>query len=140
MVKRDPFYNGNIKLENAAIVLRICPSFLRFGSFQICNEDAQCWKPDANSNREMIKALADFLIKFNYPSLLGADVDPYEGMFQQIVERSAKLVAKWQSVGFVHGVLNTDNMSMLGVTIDYGPFGFIDYFSKDFVSNATDDR
>jgi uncharacterized protein YdiU (UPF0061 family) len=88
----------------------------------------------------MIKALADYLIKYNYASLLGADVDPYEGMFHQIVERSAKLVAKWQSVGFVHGVLNTDNMSMLGVTIDYGPFGFVDYFSKDFVSNATDDR
>lgn len=67
-------------------------------------------------------------------------MDPYEGLFLELVERSARLVAKWQSVGFVHGVLNTDNMSMLGLTIDYGPFSFIDYFSKDFVSNLTDDR
>lgn len=56
-----------------------------------------------------------------------------------MVKKSAELAAHWQSIGFVHGVLNTDNMSMAGVTIDYGPFGFIDYFSKDFVSNATDE-
>ena len=59
-------------------------------------------------------------------------------MFAKIVVKSAELVAYWQSIGFVHGVLNTDNMSMVNVTIDYGPFGFINYFSKDFVSNATD--
>lgn len=59
-------------------------------------------------------------------------------MFIELTKRSAKLVARWQSVGFVHGVLNTDNMSMVGVTIDYGPFAFIDYFSKDYVSNMTD--
>ena len=59
-------------------------------------------------------------------------------MFIEIVRRSARLVAKWMSVGFVQGVLNTDNMSMLGVTIDYGPFAFIDYFSRDYVSNMTD--
>lgn len=60
-------------------------------------------------------------------------------MFEKIVQDSAELVANWQAVGFVHGVLNTDNMSMLSLTIDYGPFGFIDYFSKDYLSNATDD-
>lgn len=62
----------------------------------------------------------------------------YEQLFERIVVNSAKLVAEWQAIGFVHGVLNTDNMSMVNITIDYGPFGFIDYFSKDYVSNATD--
>lgn len=62
----------------------------------------------------------------------------YEQLFERIVVNSAKLVAEWQAMGFVHGVLNTDNMSMVNITIDYGPFGFIDYFSKDYVSNATD--
>lgn len=84
--------------------------------------------------------MSDYLIKHCYPGLQEQDMDPYEGLFLELVERSARLVAKWQSVGFVHGVLNTDNMSMLGLTIDYGPFSFIDYFSKDFVSNLTDDR
>ena len=86
----------------------------------------------------MLKALADHLIKHNYKHLLNSDMDPYEGLFIEVIEKSARLVAKWQSIGFVHGVLNTDNLSMIGVTIDYGPFGYIDYFSKDFVSNATD--
>ena len=63
----------------------------------------------------------------------------YEQMFQIIMKNTAELVANWQVVGFVHGVLNTDNMSMLSLTIDYGPFGFIDYFSKDYVSNLTDE-
>ena len=140
LVKRDPFYNGHVRLEQAAVVLRLCPSFLRFGCFQICLEDAQCYKPDPKENRKTLQALADYLIKYNYPELLNEDSDPYEELFKQLVEKSAKLVAKWQSIGFVHGVLYTDNMSMMGVTIDYGPFSFIDYFSKDFVSNLTDDR
>lgn len=140
LVQRDPYYNGNIRVEKAAVVLRISPSFLRFGSFQICNEDAQCYKPDPKHNRQFLQALADYLIKHNYPHLLNEDCDPYEALFKELVDKSAKLVAKWQSIGFVHGVLNTDNMSMLGITIDYGPFSFIDYFSKDFVSNLTDDR
>ena len=66
------------------------------------------------------------------------ECDPYEELYKRLVKSSAELVAYWQSVGFCHGVHNTDNMSLGGITIDYGPFAFVDYFSKDYVSNATD--
>ena len=89
-------------------------------------------------NRNRLKPLADYLIQNYYPQIDEEEGDVYEQMFKKIVVDSAELVADWQSVGFVHGVLNTDNMSMLSLTIDYGPFGFIDYFSHDYVSNLTD--
>jgi len=84
--------------------------------------------------------LLEYLLKYCYPSINTEDCDPYEEMYKIIVEKTAELVAYWQVNGFVHGVLNTDNMSMINLTIDYGPFAFIDYFSKDYVSNATDEH
>ena len=84
--------------------------------------------------------MADYLIQNFYPDIDEEQTDIYEEMFRRIVVKSAQLVAHWQSVGFVHGVINTDNMSMVGVTLDYGPFGFIDYFSKDYLSNAKDEH
>lgn len=138
-VTRDPLYNGVIKKEKAAIVLRVAESFLRFGSFQVCNKGAQMDTGNSLKNREILKPLADCLITNFYKQISEENGDVYEQMFEKIVHDSAELVAHWQAVGFVHGVLNTDNMSMVSSTIDYGPFGFIDYFSKDYLSNATDD-
>lgn len=119
--------------------MRVAETFLRFGSFQVCNNNGQMNTGNAMKNRQILKALADYLIQNFYKDIDEEEGDIYEQMFQKIVHSSAQLVAEWQSIGFVHGVLNTDNMSMVGLTIDYGPFGFIDYFSKDYVSNATDE-
>ena len=84
--------------------------------------------------------LCDYAIAKHFPDINIYDEDPYEELYKRIVKASAELVAHWQASGYVHGVLNTDNMSLGGITIDYGPFGFIDYFSKDYVSNATDEH
>jgi uncharacterized protein YdiU (UPF0061 family) len=93
-------------------LLRLSPTFLRFGSFEICNPDAPSFEFAETLIPKLYKYLGDFHLKTDMP------------LFEEIVNRTAMLVAHWQSVGFCHGVLNTDNMSVLGLTIDYGPFGF----------------
>ena len=114
--------------ETAAIVTRVAPSFTRFGHFEYCY---------VNGNREQVQALADLLIKNHLPACREAE-NPYLALFQEITRRTAKLVAAWQSVGFCHGVLNTDNMSVLGLTIDYGPFCFLDSYDNRYVCNRAD--
>lgn len=115
--------------ETAAVVTRIAPSFLRFGHVEYFYH---------RSRHEYIRPLADFLLRHHYPECAAAEA-PYLALFNAIVGRSAELVAAWQSVGFTHGVLNTDNMSLLGLSIDYGPFGFMDGFSPHYVPNHSDD-
>jgi uncharacterized protein YdiU (UPF0061 family) len=137
-VNRDPFYNGIIKVENAAVLVRVAESFLRFGSFEVCNKGAQMEKGKHLDNRNTLVPLANYLLHYCYKDIQEEEGDVYEELFKRVVVGSAELVGQWQAMGFVHGVLNTDNMSMLGGTIDYGPFGFMDYFSKDYVSNASD--
>ena len=114
--------------ETAAVVTRIAPSFLRFGHFEHWYHRGQ------NTDGQL---LADLLLEQHYPECLRAD-NPYLAMFAAISLRSAELVAAWQSVGFCHGVLNTDNMSALGLTIDYGPFGFLDAFDPHHICNHSD--
>ena len=85
--------------------------------------------------------MLDFVIKHHYPHIYSQVSDPkqqYQLMFQELVDRTAKMVALWHCYGYVHGVMNTDNMSILGLTIDYGPFGFMEHFSKRLVSNQSD--
>ena len=115
-------------VETAAVVSRLSPSFIRFGHFEhyYYNRD------EAN-----LKVLADFVIKHFYPECLTAD-NPYQKFLTAVSHRTAKLMAQWQSVGFCHGVMNTDNMSILGLTIDYGPFGFLDGFELQHICNHTD--
>jgi uncharacterized protein YdiU (UPF0061 family) len=116
------------EVEKAAIVLRVSESFLRFGHFQYF----------ANTNQDSeLKKLVDFTIE-NYFSEFADHPNRYVLFFQSVVKKTAKLFAGWQSVGFAHGVLNTDNMSILGLTIDYGPFGFIDHFDLDHICNHSD--
>jgi serine/tyrosine/threonine adenylyltransferase len=121
-----PVFREN--LETAAVVTRVAPSFIRFGSFEHYLYNDQ---PDR------LRALANFVIDFHYPDCRLA-TNPFAALLAQIVSRSAQLVAQWQSVGFCHGVLNTDNMSILGLTIDYGPFGFLDSFDPAHICNHTD--
>ncbi|KAJ8548676.1 hypothetical protein ON010_g10994 [Phytophthora cinnamomi] len=125
-VLRDIFYNGNAKMEPTAVVTRIAKSFLRFGSFEIFKDQDKLTGlagPSAHleNKHEMMAKMLDFTIRQYYPEINGEK--KYEKFFEEVVHRTAKLVAKWQTLGFCHGVLNTDNMSIVGDTLDYGPFG-----------------
>lgn len=115
-------------METAAVCSRIAPSFIRIGHFEHF--------ASLQSN-ERLKELADLMITNFYPTC-STNQDPYLSLFKAISARNAKLVARWQSVGFCHGVLNSDNISALGLTIDYGPFGFLDHFQIDHICNHSD--
>ena len=128
-VYRDMFYNGNVKLEKGAVVCRLAPSFVRFGTFQLP-------AIRGGDETELAKVLADYMIDHHFEDFKGPE--QYEKMYQKVVTDSAKLVVDWQGVGFVHGVLNTDNMSLLSLTIDYGPFGFLERFDVNYTPNTTD--
>jgi serine/tyrosine/threonine adenylyltransferase len=115
-------------METAAVCARLAPSFIRVGHFE---------HYASLQNHSRLKELADSLMEIHYPESLQAD-EPYLDLFKRICVRNAKLVAQWQSVGFCHGVLNSDNISALGLTIDYGPFGFLDQFQIDHICNHSD--
>jgi len=115
-------------LETAAVCTRLAPSFIRVGHFEH-------FASLLNSGR--LKELSDYLIFAHYPQCFNAE-EPYLALFKAICKRNAELVAQWQAVGFCHGVLNTDNISALGLTIDYGPFGFLDQFQIDHICNHSD--
>ncbi|UPL47662.1 protein adenylyltransferase SelO [Hymenobacter sublimis] len=128
-VVRDMFYNGNPRPEPGAIVARVAPTFVRFGSFQIFL---------ATGEMDNLRALADYVIRRYYPELGEPSPEVYVSWFKEICRRTAVMIAHWQSVGFVHGVMNTDNMSILGLTIDYGPYGWLEPYDPDWTPNTTD--
>ncbi len=133
-VVRDMFYDGNPEREPGAIVCRVAPSFTRFGHFEI---------HAARNDVPLLKKLIDFTIARDFADVtLPSEPDePVERMgewFGVIAERTAVMVAHWMRVGFVHGVMNTDNMSILGLTIDYGPYGWVDNFDPGWTPNTTD--
>ena len=132
-VIRDMFYDGNPKAEPGAIVCRVAPSFIRFGSFEIFS---------ARGELDLLKQLTDYTIRADFPHLLLNDDPPdkntYIHWFEEICRLTADLIVHWQRVGFVHGVMNTDNMSILGLTIDYGPYGWLDNYDPDWTPNTTD--
>ena len=118
------------RAETAAVLTRLAPTHVRFGSFEMFHYSG---RPD------LVKTLADYTIDRYYPELREAGPLPYNSWLREIVARTARLLAKWQAVGFAHGVMNTDNMSVIGLTIDYGPFGFIDAYDPGFICNHTDE-
>jgi serine/tyrosine/threonine adenylyltransferase len=131
-VERDMFYDGNPRLEPGAIVCRVAPSFIRFGNFEL---------PASRGETALLTQLIDFAIARDFPELAssGLQGEPLRGeWFGQVCERTARMVAHWMRVGFVHGVMNTDNMSILGLTIDYGPYGWVDNFDLEWTPNTTD--
>lgn len=128
-VVRDMFYDGHPRPEPGAIVCRVAPSFIRFGNFEL---------PASRGDLPLLKQLVDFTIRRDFPELSGEGEALYAAWFAQVCERTARMVAHWMRVGFVHGVMNTDNMSILGLTIDYGPYGWIDDYDPDWTPNTTD--
>lgn len=128
-VVRDMFYDGNPGCEPGAIVCRVAPSFIRFGHFEI---------HAARGDGPLLKRLVDFTITRDFPQLQSAPSQLYDDWYREVCARTAHLMAQWMRVGFVHGVMNTDNMSILGLTIDYGPYGWIDNFDPSWTPNTTD--
>jgi len=134
-VMRDMFYDGNAKLEPGAIVCRVARSFVRFGSFEL---------PASRGDEALLRALADHVIRTSFPELdappQGTPIpaETYVAWVREVVRRTAVMVAHWMRVGFVHGVMNTDNMSILGETIDYGPYGWLEGYDPGWTPNTTD--
>jgi len=116
-------------VETAAVVTRVAPSFIRFGHFEHFSYSEQ---------HAELRQLADFVIDHFYPECRQADGNPYAALLQAVSARTASLMAQWQAVGFCHGVMNTDNMSILGLTIDYGPFQFLDAYNPAHICNHSD--
>jgi uncharacterized protein YdiU (UPF0061 family) len=116
------------RIESAAVLTRLAPTHVRFGSFEILFY---------NNQHDAIRTLADYLLAHHFPDE-AHEPEPYVALLNSVVERTARLLAQWQSIGFAHGVMNTDNMSVLGLTLDYGPFGFMEAWDPGFVCNHSD--
>jgi len=128
-VLRDVMYNGNPAMEKGAIVCRVAPSFIRFGSFELFS---------SQNDIENLKLLADYTISNYYSEIQEDGKEKYIAFFKQVAENTRKMIVHWQRVGFVHGVMNTDNMSIHGITIDYGPYGWLEGFDPNWTPNTTD--
>ena len=130
-VLRDILYDGHPAYEKGAIVSRVAPSFLRFGSFEIFT---------ARADTKNLKGIVDYTIKHHFPHLGTASKETYIQFFKEVTERTLEMIIHWQRVGFVHGVMNTDNMSILGLTIDFGPYGWLEGFDFGWTPNTTDSQ
>lgn len=128
-VVRDLLYDGNAAYEKGAVMTRTAPSFLRFGHFELIS---------AQGETETLRELANFTLEKYFPEIDRNSEDKFEELFRNIARRTAEMIVEWYRVGFVHGVMNTDNMSVLGLTIDYGPFSFLDEYDLNFTPNTTD--
>ncbi|MEL7219893.1 MAG: YdiU family protein, partial [Bacteroidota bacterium] len=128
-VLRDVMYDGNPAYEKGAVVCRVSPSFIRFGNFQIFL---------AREDKENLRELTNYTIRHFFPHLQWGTKEGYISFFRTVAQRTLDMVIHWQRVGFVHGVMNTDNMSILGLTIDYGPYGWLEGYDPDWTPNTTD--
>lgn len=128
-VLRDKLYDGHPEYEKGAIICRVSPTFIRFGHFELFA---------ARRDMKHLKLLADYTIRHFYSHIKGFEKEHYLQFFSDIVKDTLQMIVEWQRVGFVHGVMNTDNMSILGLTIDYGPYGWIDAYDTGWTPNTTD--
>ncbi|MCB1755831.1 MAG: YdiU family protein [Gammaproteobacteria bacterium] len=128
-VIRDMFYDGNPQYEPGAVVCRVAPSFLRLGNYEIFA---------ARKDIDTLRQLVDFTLRHFYPELGDPGKQAYIAFFQEVCRRTAAMIVHWQRVGFVHGVMNTDNLSILGLTIDYGPYGWLEDYNPGWTPNTTD--
>jgi serine/tyrosine/threonine adenylyltransferase len=128
-VLRDILYDGNAAYEPGAVVGRVAPSFLRFGNFEL---------PASRRDFALLRKLVDYTISNFYPHLEGPAETATLKFFAEVCQRTAKMMVGWLRVGFVHGVMNTDNMSILGLSIDFGPYGFLEPYDRGWTPNTTD--
>ena len=128
-VVRDMFYDGHPRAEPGAVICRVAPTFIRFGSFEIFA---------ARSDIERLNQLAGFTLRRYFPHLGEPSRETYLAWFSEVGKRTIETVLHWQRVGFVHAVMNTDNMSILGLTLDYGPYGWLENYDPDWTPNTTD--
>lgn len=128
-VLRDVMYDGNPEYEKGAIVCRVAPSFLRFGNYQILA---------ARRDHKTLRMLVDYTLRYFFPQLKEGKKESYIAFFREVTQTTLNMIIHWQRVGFVHGVMNTDNMSILGLTIDYGPYGWLEGYDPDWTPNTTD--
>ena len=129
MVERDMFYDGRPEEEPGAVVCRVAPSFLRFGNYELFA---------ARGELDVLRRLADFTIRTLFPQLGEPSPAVYGQWFAEVCRTTAELMVHWLRVGFVHGVMNTDNLSILGLTIDYGPYGWLEDYDPLWTPNTTD--
>ena len=129
IIDSDTYAHREWEKESCSIVMRMSPSWIRIGSFEFF--------ANTENSKENLTQLADYVIKESYPNLIDVE-NKYEKMFYSLVDKTSYMLAKWQVYGFMHGVMNTDNFSMAGLTIDYGPYAFMDYFDKNCICNHTD--
>lgn len=130
-VLRDVMYNGNPAYEKGAVVCRLAPSFIRFGSFEILA---------SRDDIPTLKLLTDYTINHFYPEITSEGKQKYLDLLIAVRDKTIDMIVHWQRVGFVHGVMNTDNMSILGLTIDYGPYGWLEGYDHGFTPNTTDNQ
>ena len=128
-VVRDMFYDGNPRPEPGAIVCRVAQSFTRFGNFEILA---------SRKDIDLLRKLVDYTLAVDFPELGAPGRETYIRWFRAVCTRTAVMIAHWMRVGFVHGVMNTDNMSVLGLTIDYGPYGWLEDYDPGWTPNTTD--
>ncbi len=132
-VERDMFYSGNPQLEPGAIVARVAPSFIRFGNFEIFA---------ARGDMATLESLTAYVLRNDYPDIYKIYLQDKPAallrFFEEVCARTCEMIVHWMRIGFVHGVMNTDNMSILGLTIDYGPYGWLDNFDPTWTPNTTD--
>jgi uncharacterized protein YdiU (UPF0061 family) len=130
-VLRDILYNGNPAYEKGAIVCRVAPSFIRFGSFEMLT---------ARNELKNLKQFVEYTIKHYFPEISGEPKEQYLQFFKKVADTTREMILHWQRVGFVHGVMNTDNMSIHGITIDYGPYGWLENYDPNWTPNTTDSQ
>lgn len=128
-VLRDVMYNGNPAFEKGAVVCRVAPSFIRFGNFQLLA---------SRNDLQLLKELTDYTIKHHFQDNNIDGTEKYLLFYKEVANKTLQMIVEWQRVGFVHGVMNTDNMSILGLTIDYGPYGWLEDFDPNWTPNTTD--
>jgi uncharacterized protein YdiU (UPF0061 family) len=124
-------YDGHPDYEKGAVVCRVAPSFIRFGSFELFS---------ARNDSKNLKLLTDFTIKHYFPEIKGETKESYLAFFKSVADSTREMIVHWQRVGFVHGVMNTDNMSIHGITIDYGPYGWLEDYNLNWTPNTTDNE
>jgi uncharacterized protein YdiU (UPF0061 family) len=130
-VLRDILYNGNSAMEKGAVVARVAPSFIRFGNFELFA---------SRGDFETQKKLVDYTISQFYPNIKSVSKEGYLAFFKEVTTKTLDMIIHWQRVGFVHGVMNTDNLSILGLTIDFGPYGWLEGYDPNWTPNTTDNQ